>query len=294
MSSTVFTRTPPGLSNQAAFLGVDLIVFTEGGTRTLSLQEVENGLDNGENGDTAFWQAVIEHHSPKDKRIYVKSVGSKTTVKAIAVLVAVGQVIKVVAALDRDLDVYRGTLIVHPNILYTRGYSWENDVWIEQALIAIFNSLSHNRSERDQARIEVASFFADLEKCFRSAVRIDRSLATANRAVLPRDQLEDIVRPSPPHRPTLLRKDLATLIRASRLANMGTRRHHHPGGILDDLHGHTLAKAALSLIRNILESTSQMRVSNAVLTSLAISEFLRGVSNNRLAYYSAPVQQIIW
>jgi hypothetical protein len=294
MSSPAFTRTPPGLSNQSAFLGVDIVVFTESGSRTLSITEVEQGLQNGETPDSAFWRAVIETYSPQNRTFHLKTVGSKHTVRAIANMVATGQITKVAAAMDRDLDHFRGTNITHTNVIYTRGYSWENDIWTAKISNAVFRSMIPDRQERAHADSQIKTFFNDLEQCFHTAVRLDRSLASTGADTIPRESLEDTVRPSPPENPLLLRNDLAVVISQVRRENPNLKRHPNQTDILMDLHGHTLAKAGTNFLRSLIQSISSHKISNALLTSMALSEFMRDTQSSAMMYYRTSILNIVW
>jgi hypothetical protein len=74
-------------------------------------------------------------------KVACKSVGSKTTVKELALLVMTNQVPNVVIAMDRDYDNLRGAIIDWPTVLYTQGYSWESDVVSEldfDSILALF------------------------------------------------------------------------------------------------------------------------------------------------------------
>jgi hypothetical protein len=293
MTTPVFTRTAPGLSNQAAFLGVDLVIFAESGYRTLSLEEAEQGLENGETFDSVFWRAVLDTFCPPNKAFHIKTIGSKTTVRVIAQMVADGVVTRVATSMDRDLDLYRGTIVVHTNVLYTRGYSWENDIWTPTITKAIVNSLVPDRRHRRTADVEIDSFFTALERCFRITVRVDRRLATLGYDPVPRDAIEEVVRPNPPGPPVLLRNDLALVLKEIRMQT-GVKLHEDGGNILCDLHGHTLAKAALSFLRNLVQVLANHKVSNALLTSMAVTEFVRNPNAPMLDHYAQPVKDIVW
>jgi hypothetical protein len=294
MSGPAFTRTPPGLSNQAAFLGVDLVVFSEGGAISLTFSEVEQGLGDETTVDAQFWKLIIEKFAPNDKRVHVKSVGSKTTVLAIAELVAAGSVSKVVAAMDRDLDQFRGCLVSHCNVIYTSGYSWENDVWTIDTCNRVLGFVVPNKAQREMARQQADEFFANLQRQFMTAVRFDRALAASNRALLHRDTLVDLVRPAPPQAPKIARGDLAALLRASRSANVGIKPHSDRHGVLDDLHGHTLAKAVMHVLRAMIQQVANHKLSNALLTSIAITQFVNSDADPKLAVYQTPLSQIVW
>lgn len=125
---TDFTRTNSGLTNLRLFHSVELVVFTEGGTSTLSVADVLSGAENIAPEDTKFWKLVLDRNR-LSKTYTLKAVGSKAAVLKIAEKIEAGDVSNVAAAMDRDLDDYLGGQPQSPLVLYTHGYSWEADVF---------------------------------------------------------------------------------------------------------------------------------------------------------------------
>jgi hypothetical protein len=123
-----FTRTNSGLSNLARFYGVDLIAFTEGGNNSFSISEVLRGSFNKASVDIKFWSGLFERYNIK-KSIHFRALGSKTCSKDLREMISGGAVRNIIVTCDSDLDDYFETKINSPYVLYTYGYSWENDVW---------------------------------------------------------------------------------------------------------------------------------------------------------------------
>jgi hypothetical protein len=123
-----FLRTSRGLSNLHLFFGVDAVVYVEGGAPGLTLDDFEQGRFNSYALDIAFWETVIGYFRP-GRKYAIRAAGVKTTVLQLASLVASNQVTRLIVAMDRDLDNWRNQIVRHPAVLYTWGYSWENDVW---------------------------------------------------------------------------------------------------------------------------------------------------------------------
>lgn len=148
-----FTRTNSGLSNLALFCGVDLIVFTEGGESSYSYEDVLAGKFNERSVDIKFWSGVFSKHN-FEKTIEFRALGSKTCSKAICELLVSNSINNVAVALDSDLDDISGTKFSSPYILYTRGYSWENDVYHPQLVKEQIESLVYlQRLPNDYADI---------------------------------------------------------------------------------------------------------------------------------------------
>src|SRR5690606_79017 len=100
----------------------------EGGNTQYSKTEVYSGSFNHETVDIIFWSKVF-HNFVNDKKIKFKSIGSKSTIKKIALDIVNEQIKTVLVAMDNEFDEILKKQISHPNIYYTFGYSWENDIW---------------------------------------------------------------------------------------------------------------------------------------------------------------------
>jgi hypothetical protein len=130
----MFTRTAQGLSNLHLFYGVDFVAFAEGGTET---DVARGGASGTGTPDELFWQGSFETIRP-DLKVQVVLRGSKTTLQPIAEMVARGELSNVVVCMDADYEHVVGTATRHRHVIYTWGYSWENDVidWSELENIA--------------------------------------------------------------------------------------------------------------------------------------------------------------
>ncbi|MCG8524419.1 MAG: DUF4435 domain-containing protein [Pseudomonadales bacterium] len=123
-----FTRTGSGLSNLALFHGAEFVVYTEGGVNSYSADEVLSGAGDKSSVDIKFWSSVFRKFG-YNRRVKFKSVGSKSSSNRICDLIVSGQLDGVIVARDSDLDDFLKLKYDSPFILYTRGYSWENDVY---------------------------------------------------------------------------------------------------------------------------------------------------------------------
>lgn len=154
-----FKRTAFGLSNMHMFSRVDAIVLVEGGL-SLSVQEVNAGGFSKESQDISFWRKCFSELGPQVK-LQFRAVGSKPTLHEIALQVAEGNVSHVYVAMDRDFDNLLGRVIDSPKVLYTFGYSWENDVWTQEAVKEVFYTLCgicRNTTEANINEILATSF----------------------------------------------------------------------------------------------------------------------------------------
>ena len=135
-----FVRTSTGLGNQHLFHDVDYVIFVEGG-QSFTKVEIDQGLHNEESIDKVFWNKILDKYKA-DSKFKFKAIGSKTAVLQVAEDIVNNSLTTVYAAMDQEFDTILGKLYKHDNILYTFGYSWENDVWNENVIHNIVCSAS--------------------------------------------------------------------------------------------------------------------------------------------------------
>ncbi|MDT8922788.1 DUF4435 domain-containing protein [Pseudomonas taiwanensis] len=138
-----FVRTNSGLSNFHAFFGVEYIVYSEGGDPKKSKKNEHSDdatIDEVWSIDSIFWRSVFSKFLP-GTAIKIKSLGSKDFVRPYAEKIQTNSIKNSIAVFDRDYDCYRGEIINHPRVLYTYGYSWENDACRPEFLISILGSV---------------------------------------------------------------------------------------------------------------------------------------------------------
>jgi hypothetical protein len=129
----MFTRTDVGLSSEHLFFNVDWIVYCEG--KPLS--------DDVSSFDEAFWTKTLSANGISCK---CKSMGSKPELTQLAEKVVDGRAQGVLVAMDRDYGHLTGTLIKHPRVLYSHGYSWESDVcqsFSVERVVQLFANVTH-------------------------------------------------------------------------------------------------------------------------------------------------------
>jgi len=152
-----FRRTNSGLRNQHLFYNVDIVLFVEGGNLSYSKAEVYSGLHHEETGDIIFWRNIFSVFRNSEK-VKFKSVGSKSTIKEIAFDVIDGQLQTVMVAMDSEFDEILNQKIKHPNILYTHGYSYENDVWNATVIKNIIEELTATEIQNDEIKDALDNF----------------------------------------------------------------------------------------------------------------------------------------
>ena len=171
-----FRRTNNGLSNLALFLRADVVAFVEGGPHTLSLSDLASGHGHTKTNDTAFWQVLFDCYRPT-KRVRIRSVGSKTKLREIANLIAAGQIFNVYVAMDRDYDNHLGRQVIAPGILYTKGYSFENDTWTPNVVRELFWGFCPQERDNPDASSHINLAFEQFHKDIARAIRANVALA---------------------------------------------------------------------------------------------------------------------
>jgi hypothetical protein len=113
----MFERSPLGIQNRALFLRVQYVVYTEGDV---------NG-DPDASVDRAYWSRIFALFRP-DLKVSIYTKGGKSEVTRFADHIIANDIANAVVALDRDHDDILGLLIADRRVVYTHGYSWENDI----------------------------------------------------------------------------------------------------------------------------------------------------------------------
>ncbi|MFQ3231843.1 hypothetical protein [Reinekea sp.] len=167
-----FSRTNSGISNSHLFYGVDLIVYTEGGKKSFSAEEALNGEANESSIDVKFWSGIFNSHG-LNKIVKFRAVGSKTASSDICKKIESGEIHNVVVAKDRDLEFFQSTNIDSPYILYTKGYSWENDVFVEENTRNTIASLITVEEIPEQLDHDISVAFRDFKLIGKRLLRLE-------------------------------------------------------------------------------------------------------------------------
>ncbi|WP_128253890.1 hypothetical protein [Falsirhodobacter deserti] len=92
-----------------------------------------------------FWSKIFSDHG---KSVVCKSLGSKTVLRPLAERVISENLSHVLVAMDRDYEGLRGSLLHDSRVLYTYGYSWESDVFMDFSFdhaLALFATVAQKR-----------------------------------------------------------------------------------------------------------------------------------------------------
>lgn len=148
MSNTL-VRTPSGLSNQHVFLGVDFVVYVEGGGNFGNAAEAAAaGVDDTH--DTEFWRTVLGVTCPENT-FHVKSVGCRKVAEELALAIAKSRARGTFVCTDSDVDCLLHEVGPQVPTLRTWGYCWENDVASWEVAQKVFTDLNGGSAKAQNA-----------------------------------------------------------------------------------------------------------------------------------------------
>ncbi|HAY3561573.1 DUF4435 domain-containing protein [Elizabethkingia meningoseptica] len=178
-----FKRTNKGLSNLRLFYNVDYVVYLEGGNKSYTKEEVLQNKFNNDTEDIAFWSRIFSKYR-KNIKLKYKSVGSKKTLKDLVEDVLSGDIVNVYIAMDNEFDEILNKRIIHPNIFYTYGYSYENDVWNENTIISVLEELTASNIDTSY----ITNGFKKFQKDIKKSIFADAYMFKKNLSFFPRKQ----------------------------------------------------------------------------------------------------------
>lgn len=149
-----FRRSAKRLSVLAKLRKVDLMVLTEGGVGIQEETDNKFFSDKEIINDRFFWRIVFSKHGFKN-RIFYKAIGSKTRLKEYAEEISKENIKNLCVAIDSDLDKVNEETTDSIYVLYTYGYSWENDVFTRILLLEHLKDLLLEYVEQKEVVLEV-------------------------------------------------------------------------------------------------------------------------------------------
>jgi hypothetical protein len=291
-----FIRSDEGLSNYALFSDTDLTVFVEGGA-SLSLEDVEAGAANTESDDLAFWQCIFAKYLPS-ARLNFKPVGSKATLRLLAEKVARKATKDVVVAMDRDLDNYRACMIENVGVIYSRAYSWENDVWSAPVISDTFHTFcavsqaEHNIESEAQGAIDKSSVE------IRRIVRCEIAACLQHIPVIPKDNCERLF--DGPKAVAVKVAAVRACIDSARRARSSKCRCPDLSKMapLDDCYGHLIEAFGYRLLSHLIRSkTKRKSLPREIVRRVAIGHWGNSLGSGRHSaaelHYSAEISKLV-
>ncbi len=286
-----FTRTSNGLANQCLFYNVDAVVFTEGGNMSWSIEDIYSKEYNEKAIDIIFWRKLFNRFT-NDLNLKFKAVGSKTTVNAIALEIESHQITTVIAAMDSEFDELYNKKINNPNVLYTRGYSWENDVWNADITVSILEDLSGEQVDKKIVNDSIEQFHSEIVE----GVYADAMLFGTDSSFLPRKGHLKCVDCSLDTAPRIKSDFIENLLTTAGVSRSLIKSFGKYNKINSPQHcyGHLLNDFYFHLVRYISNSILKIKVINKdLLENLAISKFNQLMPSEIQDYYEILVKNTV-
>lgn len=284
----MFTRTIPGLNNQHIFHNVDYIVFVEGGV-SFTKKQIDQGCFNEESIDILFWSKILSKFKA-DSKFKFKAVGSKTAVRQVAEDIVNNNLTTVFAAMDQEFDRILGRTYNHSNVLYTFGYSWENDVWNEKVIHKIVTS----SSAKDLDIFEVIKPFSSFIKDMKFSVYADGYMFSKNLSFFPRPsnhlKLIDCTLSTPPRvkKEELSKLFVSSGLRKNNIYAFGSRKKICSKSYI---YGHLLGDTCKLLVQHLLKVKLEVTgLGDEIIRRLAISNFMQFVPAEVESYYQKIIK----
>ena len=281
-----FTRTASGLNNQHLFYNVDFIVFVEGG-QSFTKQEIDQGHFNETSIDVIFWKAIFSTFRPAKYKF--KAVGSKTAVKKVAEDIIQNNLTTVFTAMDQEFDMVLNNNLNHPNILYTHGYSWENDVWNEDVISNIIFRLSAIETQTEIILSNFNRFIQDVK----FLVYCDAYMFSKGSSYIPRPTHMRLFSVNGSVPPELNRLELLILqnnltCTKSNIYSYGSRKTIQ---VRRNCYGHLFGDYCKNLVKYILRSTHNLNgIADEMIRRLALCEFINYLKPEIRNHYETSIQ----
>lgn len=276
-----FRRTAIGLSNQHLFLGVDTVVFVEGG-RSYSKEEAYSNEFNSSSIDIKFWQGIFNHYST-GKKYEFRAIGSKLTLLGIAKDISSGNIKNVFVAMDRDHDKLNKKIIKADGVFYTYGYSWENDVWHPEVIQEEYLSLCID--DASAIKKEIRNLISAFKNDIYPSVCCDIYLSTLNNSFFPRKvNATRFIKINNNKKPCLNATYINSLFQK---ANIGKNTMTRYGKQIKakasrDCYGHLWAEFCYRLISHLLNKRNALsNIAKHYINFIAIDKFLNSFSSGQ-------------
>jgi len=182
----------------------------------------------------------------------------------------------VYVAMDTEFDNVLGTLIRHRNVLYTFGYSWENDAWNKDLIESILKKLCHKPYNQSVVSNSLKNFVKDV----RIGVYADGYQFSKGRSFFPRKGHMRLVECNPKIQPIIKKQYLNNLIHKqglnkSTIYGFGLRKSLNP---LMNCYGHLFGDFCRHIVHYVLTITGMGKLSSEIVRSLVMSEFTNFLS----------------
>ena len=277
-----FERTKSGQQNRAAFLGVDYVCYVEGG-----------GGSSDFSDDVVFWRTILDVLRP-DLKIHFLARGGKPQLETRARDIIARDIGHALVAMDSDFDKLLGDKINDRRVLYTHGYSWENDIFPKPMLAILYAHKIRAASPPVAEASELSNKYDEISARMLWPVRADYYALVAKSSVLPRNAPGRVVsRCQTTGYPLILHAELRKLCRQ---ANSDTKPRTLPNlpklaepmrYCAGKVYAHIMHLLVTGVLRAFSRNTSLALVHLIDLALLKMPEYLRRMGTDSVAAFHA-------
>lgn len=278
-----FKRTKSGIANQNLFHNVDFVVFVEGGSKSFTKKEIENDNYNQESDDIIFWERIFKKYKTSVS-LKFKAVGSKSTALKIAEDIYNNNISSAYVAMDKEFDDVLGKEFDSKNILYTYGYSWENDTLSKELLKDLMDDLTAKSVKESLVYEPYDNFIKELKL----SVYADAYQFSKSDSFFPRKGHMRCVNCSLKKEPKLKKEEIESLLTQKKLNKSTLYSFGNRNSIDTEKHcyGHLLGDFCWHLISYLLKTVYKLKpVDKAVINRLILNRFIDYLKLETDKYY---------
>lgn len=190
--------------------------------------------------------------------------------------------------MDSEFDHIFSKKLIHDNIIYSKGYSWENDVWCDDVLIDIIREIvGHTANE-----VDIIKNYKKFQTTIRIGVLADGYLFYRNSSFFPREKSPmKCIDCDPDDLPEVKIDVLNTLLNEANLKKSTLYAFGKRMGInsFELCYGHLLADYCFQLIMHYLKNRMDITgLSKTILNRIAINKYFANhfTDSSSYEYYS--------
>lgn len=291
MSKRPFLRTNFGLINQSQFNKSEITAYTEGGRKSFSIVQIDKGEFNATSVDINFWKEILKIHGC-NRKIYFKAIGSKTSGDELTQRIIDGKVTNTLIFKDKDLDNYLEKYIPHPSIIYTKGYSWENDVFTKENIVQIISDYIFDEVPLNH-KLLIEKNFKDLEKIGDKLLRLELIFRSHGIRFLTNISGEELIKNGEINIDSLIRKIKKIALNNDIQRPFKYIKVRHSFNFYQDCYGKIFESISYHLTVSILKELIDIKnFSKDIFQRNALRIFFNTLKENKDTYYQTVAENI--
>ena len=170
-------------------------------------------------------------------------------------------------------------------IIYTLGYSWENDVWNANILYEIINDISGNSQAKTKIKSEITNCSTNFVRNIKWAVRADVVLCQNNKSLLMNRSPDSMISLDARKKPSFNRKEILRLLHIFNQEK--NQKYYMSNDVLTsplrDCCGHTIAIFFYRVFCYINKHyIKKPNIAKYYLNTIAISKFIDLINKGKM------------